>query len=135
MQSLIATLTLMLATLASMPHASTTPSQATLAAHPSPIVATSTARMTVGTTTYTLPLIEDETLFQAMRTLASSTAFRFTAHEYPAMGSFIDSIDGKASSSGHYWILWHNGRKASVGASSLKLHAGDHVEWKYEKSY
>ena len=69
-----------------------------------------------------------------MRTLTAS-GLTFMSHEYPGMGTFIDSIQGVANADGYYWILYHNGSKSSVGASSIVLHQGDSAEWRYEKGY
>lgn len=132
MQSVLASLTLILATLASMPHATSTPLAPTHAIVRPPEIA---ARLIVGTSTYPITLAHEQPVFEAMRTLASTTAFRFTWHEYPGMGAFIDSIDGRPNSNGRYWILWMNGRKSTTGASNLIVHPGDTIEWKYERSY
>jgi hypothetical protein len=70
-----------------------------------------------------------------MRALASNTSFAFTGREYIGMGFFVESINGKTNADSSYWILYKNGKLSSTGISQTTLHAGDSVEWRYEKSY
>jgi len=70
-----------------------------------------------------------------MRTLAANNAFRFTGENYPSLGFFVESIDSKKNSNGYYWILYVNGKSADLGASSIQVHSGDTIEWRYAKSY
>jgi len=75
------------------------------------------------------------TVLDAMRTLASTTNFAFTGRESSGLGFFVDSINGKSSAGGSYWFLYVNGKSSDTGASATALHAGDTVEWRYEKNY
>lgn len=70
-----------------------------------------------------------------MRTLQESGEFTFSGREYPSLGFFVESINGKYGGDGFYWILYVNGASSNTGASQTKLHAGDAVEWRYEKGY
>lgn len=74
-------------------------------------------------------------VIDAMRSLASTSAFTFTGRDYPGLGFFVDSINGKKNADGMYWILYVNGVLATAGVSALSVSAGDTIEWKYEKSY
>ena len=67
-----------------------------------------------------------------MNIFASTTNFVFTAHEYPSMGYFVDSINGKKNANGAYWLLYLNGVETGAGASQTFLKANDTVEWRYK---
>ena len=47
---------------------------------------------------------------------------------------YIQSINGVKEdvSKNTFWILYQNGEMANEGASTLKIKAGDKIEWKYE---
>ncbi len=75
------------------------------------------------------------TVIDAMRILASTTGFFFSGKDYPSLGFFVDSINGKKAESGHNWILYVNGKLSTTGASQTTLETGDTVEWRYEKNY
>ena len=89
----------------------------------------------VGGETYRTHIDQAETVLDAMRLLASTTSFSFTGREYPSLGFFIESIDGKKNADGSYWFLYVNGTYASRGASQTTLVPGDTVLWRYEKNY
>lgn len=74
------------------------------------------------------------TILDAMRALASSN-FAFTGRDYPSLGFFVESINGKKNANGFYWILYINGKSSDLGVSQAKIRDGDQVEWKYEKGY
>lgn len=117
-------------------HTVTLPSQLSVVASTTE-TATPLAHLTIshsGTAVYPIEAADGTTLIDAMRTLTAS-GLTFMSHEYPGMGTFIDSIQGVANADGYYWILYHNGSKSSVGASSIVLHQGDSAEWRYEKGY
>ncbi len=69
-----------------------------------------------------------------MRSLASSSNFTFAGREYPSLGFFVESINGKKGTNGYYWFLYVNGKSSDTGASETHLKTGDVIEWKYEKS-
>lgn len=70
-----------------------------------------------------------------MKTLASTDAISFTARDFPGLGVFIESINGKKNADGYFWILYVNGKSSDTGASQTTLKAGDAIEWRYEKGY
>ncbi|MEK7114182.1 MAG: DUF4430 domain-containing protein [Patescibacteria group bacterium] len=93
------------------------------------------ATFAVGDKTYSINVASGETVIGAMRALASAGTLSFTGREYPGLGFFIDSINGKKNADGRYWILYVNDVSASVGASATTIRADDVLEWKYEKGY
>jgi hypothetical protein len=106
----------------------------TLVATPS---ATPTPDVTVAVagTSYAVYAPPGSTVLDAMNILASTTPFTFTSKNFPGMGAFVESIDGKENAGGSYWFLYVNGKSAGTGASETRLKAGDTVEWRYEKNY
>lgn len=109
------------------PASSSAPESATLA--------TMTVHGT-GTAIYTLTGEDGSTLLDAMRELAArDPSFAFVSREFSGMGAFVESISGLANGDGHYWIVSVNGTKSALGVSSILLHPGDNVEWRYEKGY
>lgn len=99
------------------------------------VVTTSLATFKVGDKTYPLDIAPNETVIDAMRALASTNDFTFTASEYSGLGEFVDSINGQKGENGMYWILYVNGTLSAGGASATVLRDGDSVEWKYEKGF
>ena len=86
-------------------------------------------------TSYTIPVLASESVFDAMRAYASTSNFVFTGRDYPSLGFFVESIDGKVSADGSNWMLYVNGKQSPKGASSEIVAPGDTVEWRYEKGY
>ena len=91
--------------------------------------------LSVASTSYAVHISAGTNVLDVMRALASSSDFTFDGREYPALGFFVDSINGKREGGGYVWILHINGSKATKGISVAILAPGDSVEWKYEKSY
>lgn len=90
----------------------------------------------IGTAIYTLAGEDGSTLLDAMRELAArDPSFAFVSREFSSMGAFVESISGLANGDGHYWIVSVNGTKSALGVSSILLHPGDSVAWRYEKGY
>ncbi len=75
------------------------------------------------------------TVLDVMHTLASTSNFTFSGKDYPSLGFFVDSINGKKAESGYNWILYVGGKLSGTGASQTTLNPGDTVEWRYEKNY
>ncbi len=75
------------------------------------------------------------TVLDAMRKLAASGKLAFEGREYPSLGYFVESINGKKYGGGFYWFLYINGRSSDTGASQTTLEDGDAIEWRYEKKY
>ncbi|MEK7106832.1 MAG: DUF4430 domain-containing protein [Patescibacteria group bacterium] len=96
--------------------------------------AISTATLIAGKNQYEISA-SDGTVLQAMQRLASTSNFAFTGKDYPSLGFFVESINDKKNAGGFYWILYLNGKASDLGASQAKIHAGDEIEWKYEKGY
>ncbi|MDE1925016.1 MAG: DUF4430 domain-containing protein [Patescibacteria group bacterium] len=75
------------------------------------------------------------TVLDAMRILASTTNFTFSGRDYPGLGIFVESINGKANADNFYWTLYVNGVSSTQGASQAKISPGDVVVWRYEKNH
>ena len=97
--------------------------------------ATSTAVFRIGGNSYPVIVSQGETVMEAMRALQSAGNLTFTGKDYPGMGFFVESINGRKNSNDLYWILYVNGKSASAGASQTIVKAGDNIEWRYEKGY
>jgi hypothetical protein len=64
-----------------------------------------------------------------------ASGFMFTTKNYPALGAFVESINGLENKDGKYWILYVNGATSTLGVSQALVMPGDTVEWRYEDSY
>lgn len=93
------------------------------------------ATLEAGTSTYSLPLSTNETVENLMQYAASTTNFRYTGKEYPSMGLFVESINGRKNTGGMGWFLYVNGTSSELGASSVIVHPGDTIEWRYEQNH
>ncbi len=94
-----------------------------------------TATFSIEGTRYDVAVAAKTSVLAAMRTLASTTLFRFSSREFPGMGAFIEGMNGKTNADGFYWILYVNGTRSPKGASQTFISPGDAVEWRYEKGY
>lgn len=70
-----------------------------------------------------------------MQTAAEDEGLAFIGKEYPSLGLFIESINGKKAESGYYWFLYINGVSSTQGVSSARISPGDVIEWRYKQSY
>ncbi len=102
---------------------------------PTTVSVASNASIKVGDATYPITVTRDQTVLGVMRTLASTTDFRFSGRDYSSLGFFVESINGKKQADGYVWIFYMNNKKSSIGISSAMLDVGDVVEWKYERGY
>jgi Domain of unknown function (DUF4430) len=94
------------------------------------------AMLLVEGTPYTISAGEEVILEEEMMRLKErNSRFTFTQKEYPGLGQFVESIGGKKSAGGEYWIFYVNGKESSTGVSTTIIHEGDVIEWKYKKSY
>lgn len=95
-----------------------------------------TVNFIAGDASYSISVIRDSSIYDAMMTLSASSIkpFIFEAENYPGLGYFIKSINGVKNSDGYYWTLYINDKYATAGASSYKLSDGDKIEWRYEKN-
>ena len=112
------------------PPATPSVTQDSTASTPTPNVSFS-----AGEKLYTVFAPAGSSVLDAMRSLASSSSFTFTGRDYPSLGFFVDSINGVSQANGYVWILYVNGEKSSLGASTVTVAQNDVIEWKYEKSY
>jgi len=103
---------------------------------PLPVVKMSAnASLTVAEHLYPLTVHAGETVLEAMRDLVSTTDLVFTGEDYPGLGFFVESINGKKNGGGEYWVFYVNSVSASVGVSTQTVSVGDTIAWKYEKGY
>lgn len=110
-------------------HESDTPESASSSASAS---SEASATLVVGTASYRIGVTEGETVLGAMEELRARGGFTYTSRDYPGLGTFIDSINGKMGGGGLYWILYVNGKSSDLGASAVIVKANDVIEWKYE---
>ncbi|QQG37916.1 MAG: DUF4430 domain-containing protein [Candidatus Kaiserbacteria bacterium] len=83
---------------------------------------------------YEVAVAEGSSVLEAMRA-AEQKGFRFRGTEYPALGLFVEEINGKKNANGRYWFLYVNGTSSETGASQTTLREGDRVEWRYQESH
>ncbi len=91
--------------------------------------------ISIGSTTHHVLAPAGSSVLDTMNVLASEGTLAFTSKEFPGMGTFIESIDGKKNANGYYWILYVNEKPSDTGATQTTLGEGDFVEWRYEKGY
>ena len=84
--------------------------------------------------TYTLQVEKETTVLEAMHA-AGSSGFVFSGKEYPMLGFFVESINGKTAPQGYYWIFYVNGAQSNTGISTTIIRGGDTIEWRLEESY
>ena len=72
------------------------------------------------------------TLYKGMNAMAFlKLTHKVVSKDYGAgMGEFVQSIDGVAPDSKHFWEFYVNGKSSNIGASSYKMQDGDKIEWK-----
>lgn len=83
---------------------------------------------------YEIKIRSEKTVYEAMRAAASS-GFTFSGREYPSLGFFVESINGKKAPQGYYWIFYMNGKQSQTGISQTPISAGDTIEWRLEATY
>ncbi len=119
------------------------PSSPTLAPVPSESGTTSRLESEVAATlvvpgrTIDLRVPDGANVLELMTLAKERGAVDFESESYLGLGSLIVAIDGKRNDEGGndmYWILSVNGKKATVGVSSLLVSNGDVVSWTYEKN-
>ena len=93
----------------------------------------STATLLVEDARYEMPIKNGASILDVMRAFASSTSFRFSSRQFPVIGVFVESINGKKNANGKYWILYVNGTQSPKGVSQSFVFDGDKIEWRYEK--
>lgn len=90
--------------------------------------------LVAGEAEYVDVLPEGSTVLEAMEHLRSE-GFTFEGREYPSLGFFVESINGKKASSGYYWIFYMNGKQSGTGISQTPVSGGDTIEWRLEAAY
>ncbi len=89
-------------------------------------------RVLIGDAVYVGVVPNGSTVLEAMRQLQQE-GLEFEGREYPSLGFFVESINGKENADGNYWFLYVSGKSSDAGASQTRLQAGDIVEWRYQK--
>ncbi len=56
-------------------------------------------------------------------------------YDSSAMGVFVKSIDGKASTKTAYWLFFVNSQPAKAGSHALYPAIGDTIEWRLISGY
>jgi hypothetical protein len=97
-----------------------------------------------------------DTKGDAVPTAAPSATAEFTAHfadgvegkaaletfkaqyaietkEYPGMGEYVTSINGREAAADEFWAFYVNSAQATEGAGTYKAKAGDKLEFRIEK--
>lgn len=88
----------------------------------------------VAQATISIPIEQEGTVLEAMQSYEARSSFTFSGTEHPALGFFVESINGKKNEDGYYWFLYINGTSSPLGASQALVHTGDVVEWRYKTS-
>jgi hypothetical protein len=66
----------------------------------------------------------------AFELLKDSQEIEFKEYDF---GVFVESINGIAGDSKHFWALYVNNEKSLTGADQTTVNKGDTVEWRYEE--
>ena len=83
---------------------------------------------------YSASVPEGSTVIELMHSLGSE-GLKFTGRDYPSLGFFVESINGKKNQKSLFWFLYINGVSSATGASQTRLNAGDSVQWRYKKGH
>ncbi|MCR4325621.1 MAG: DUF4430 domain-containing protein [Patescibacteria group bacterium] len=120
---------------ASVPSDNTTTPDVPSSAEESSIAPPPDVTITADGATYPVHVADGASVLDAMRAAAASSSFTFTGRDYPGLGFFVESINGKENTGGFYWILYVNGASSETGASQTRLSNGDAIEWRYKQGY
>jgi hypothetical protein len=77
---------------------------------------------------YTVTGVEGKTALEALR-----AKHKIETKEFPGLGQFIQTIEGKTPDSSHYWAFYVNGTSSNVGASQYIAKKGDTFEFRLEE--
>jgi hypothetical protein len=91
-------------------------------------------RITIESATY-MPCTEGEVSVLTAMQEATKNGLVFSGREYPSLGFFVETINGKTTGNGYYWFLYINDESSSHGASQTLVRPGDEIEWRYKQSY
>ncbi len=81
-----------------------------------------------------VPVFSFGTALDAMELHASTSDFSYEGEEYPGLGIFVHTVNGRKNTEDKFWILYHNGTTSPVGAGDLEVSPGDSLEWRFEES-
>ena len=82
---------------------------------------------------YTTEIKNNASVYDVMVKIKNENKnFYFKYKEYPAIGIFINEINGEKGSSGKYWIYYVNDKEASVGVSNYIIKEGDVITFQQE---
>jgi len=105
-----------------------------------PVVAENELNFIVGSSKFKMVFNIGDTVFDVMKDAKNQGKISFKYEDYGDMGVMITEIndikngDDPDWTQNKYWILYVNGKSASVGCSVYKLDRSDtSIEWKYEK--
>ena len=76
-------------------------------------------------------VVNDTSAYAATIAAARVQSFAVGVTWY-SFGPYVHTIDGVASDSDHYWVLYYNGAYSLAGAGDLQLQDSDVVLWKFE---
>ncbi len=110
------------------------PEAPTPTARESTLPCNSSIRITIESAVY-VPCTQDGASLLSAMQAATSDGLVFTGKEYPSLGFFVESINGKHAEDGYYWFLYVNDKSSNAGVSETTVHAGDLIEWRYKQSY
>lgn len=79
-----------------------------------------------------VPITASGTVLQAMEQSTAHGDMAFTGKEFPGLGFFVESINGVSEDDVRHWMLYVNGTRASLGASSQYVVPTDTVLWRFE---
>lgn len=71
----------------------------------------------------------------AMLSEEAAGRLSFSVKEFPGMGVFMESLQGRKNADGKFWFLYVNGISSELGPSHAVVEPGDRVEWRYQESY
>lgn len=59
--------------------------------------------------------------------------YRTETKEFPGVGEFVVSVDGKAADDKHFWAFYVNGEMSQVGVGTYQTKDDDTIVWKLEE--
>ncbi len=82
---------------------------------------------------WSFQVVENSSVDAMMRWASERYHFSYNTKPFSGLGVFVDELAGikSDSKSGMYWLYQVNGVMAAQGVSSMMLHDGDTITWKY----
>jgi hypothetical protein len=92
---------------------------------------TSLATLEVQDKKYQQEIEKEDSVYDLMEKIKNNpdNNFTFKVKNYPALGYFVDEINGVRGKPGAYWIYYVNDKEASVGISNYIIKSGDIIRW------